>query len=130
LREIHKSDIAQFRHLKTLDLSQNEIQVLDDDLFYKNVKLETVSLVINPIRHIGLTTLKSKPLNIILSCNSQLFNFKTEGRVNFKTFIESIIKSCFDVDEIVKNGGPRLHEKWRQIKEELKAKHSELLKKL
>jgi hypothetical protein len=53
VQEVHQSDLRPFTELIHLCLSDNQIKVIEPDLFRFNSKLEAVNLSYNPIAHIS-----------------------------------------------------------------------------
>lgn len=53
LKEIRRSDWSQFPQLRTLVLQDNDLEVLEEDLFQSNLMLENVNLRKNKIWFIG-----------------------------------------------------------------------------
>lgn len=52
LKEIKQADLMELHHLKLLDLSSNDIEVIDKDLFKFNPKLQGLMLDLNNIKKI------------------------------------------------------------------------------
>lgn len=58
LRIITGDDLKPFEKLKTLDLSENQLEELDAELFAFNEKIEEVDLSGNKLKHLGVHFLK------------------------------------------------------------------------
>lgn len=67
LREISKEDLKEFPKLKRLDLFDNEIEIVDEDLFQYNPKLEDIGLNKNKISQIDPKVFKNfvNKLNVL-----------------------------------------------------------------
>lgn len=98
LKEIHRENLKPFAQLESLHLSNNEISVLEHDLFKFNPKLVRIRVNGNQISHvessvfIDLKNLKS--LNFI---NNLCFSDEADkNRLDVLNLELSIQLSCFD----------------------------------
>lgn len=58
LKTVTKDDLKVFKYLKGVFLDRNELEVLEDDLFVHNLKVEEINFSENLLKHIGHNILK------------------------------------------------------------------------
>jgi len=102
LKEIHQSDLKPFQKLTYLDLDQNDIEILEDGLFYYNTKLTLIRLERNLIIHIGiqvfdnLNKVKSLCLHNNPCINMEAKNNATEVMRIIKTTQQTCLNSDYE----------------------------------
>lgn len=53
LKRISRSDLESFTDLKELDLTYNDIEIINSDLFQSNLKMEAIAFNLNPLKHVA-----------------------------------------------------------------------------
>lgn len=97
LQEITKHDLKQFGDkLKILDLTLNELQVIEGDLFEFNVNLVKIVLDLNKIKQVGNGAFGGlNGLNILwFQSAKQCVNFKANSRENVLAQLPSVDERC------------------------------------
>lgn len=104
LREIHQSDLAPFPKLKCLDLYENDIEVLEEDLFKFNGDLRMIWLSGNKIFHISSTAFASvtKVTYISFVSNPCISRFVKDNSTVANEIIASAFENCVDEKELEK----------------------------
>lgn len=118
LKEIHRIDIAQFQKLKTLNLRDNELEVIEEDFFKSNRIIEKIELQRNKIWFIGENSFKNLILIKFLDIGD---NFCISGQWNDKSLInddanEKCSKSHFMAQQ---NEILRLREDFNDLNEKI-----------
>jgi hypothetical protein len=104
LRSIHQSDLAPFPNLVCLELFENDLQVLEEDLFKFNVKLQMVWVSNNKIFHVaptafaGVTQLR----HISFFGNPCTSQFVKDNATAASLIVASAIDKCVDLKELEK----------------------------
>ncbi|KAG5668966.1 hypothetical protein PVAND_016871 [Polypedilum vanderplanki] len=121
LCEIHESDLRAFKSLVNLDLSYNDIKVIERNLFKYNEKLEVLVLKNNPLQHVHLNVfdhLRNLKYFAVNGCwNGQVSNNKTA----VKSIVHNLRENCYDREIAVEN-----YDKLSENFEELKIKFKEI----
>lgn len=58
LKSVSRSDLQPFRYLKGIYLDKNELEVLDEDLFVHNTKIQEINFSENLLKHIAFNLLE------------------------------------------------------------------------
>lgn len=96
LKEIHQSDFSQFPELKILWLYDNDLEILENNLFEKNLKLEEIEFQNNKIWFIGdetFTKLSTSILKLNFSNNFCINLDFNSGSESWISIIENL-KNC------------------------------------
>ncbi|KAG5668989.1 hypothetical protein PVAND_016892 [Polypedilum vanderplanki] len=102
LKEIHQNDFSPFPQLKSLELFENDIEVLEDDLFKFNPNLEMIWLSSNKIFHVSPTAFAAiKNLRYIsFDSNPCASQYVQNNATAAKIIVENAIKNCVDQKEL------------------------------
>ena len=116
LKEIHQSDLKAFDKLKSLDLIDNEIDILEDGLFDYNPKLKAISFHYNRIIHIGSNVFDN--LNNLLSLS-----------LNYNTCIQMFANSdVAGVQKVIRNARVKcINSEFLLLAEQVKKFETELV---
>ncbi|KAG5667376.1 hypothetical protein PVAND_015358 [Polypedilum vanderplanki] len=102
LREICEEDLKNFSHLRFLNLANNELTILESELFKFNQELETIILNSNKIHQIEANVFESLPnlSNLWMEKNSCISkNADSKNRVTtLIAEIKSLCMSCNSLD--------------------------------
>lgn len=96
LKEIHQNDLKSFTELEVLNLYQNEIEIIEENLFKFNLKLRAISFEMNKIYYVEIQSLKMlenlKSLYIGVVCINE--GIKNKEKSEFDKLFMKIEHSC------------------------------------
>ena len=95
LKEVTKSDLAQFPKLKQVYLYSNFIKSLPADLFEGNPELFSIEVGSNPITHVGRGILNPlKNLETASFCRTYCIEMGAESRPQIASLVSALEISC------------------------------------
>jgi Leucine-rich repeat (LRR) protein len=94
IKKLPENIFKNMKKLKEIELSNNEIDHLPEDLFMKNLEIEVILAVINPLKTIDVDFTKLKNLRRLNLKNTNCINFKAENETQVQEAQRLINQSC------------------------------------
>lgn len=95
IKNVHQKDLAGFQQLNRLDLSNNQLTVLEKDLFKNNLFLMSLNLRANELKVIDPNVFKDlKYLTVVSVVDNFCTSDSADNRVELSNFIENVRRDC------------------------------------
>ncbi|KAG5668640.1 hypothetical protein PVAND_016575 [Polypedilum vanderplanki] len=119
LREITQNNIKVHENLHELSLSGNEIEILESNLFEKNLKISKIDFSRNRLKNVGFNLLL--PLENLIFADFYANDCINDGSRNQKfMIISNLRKFCKPTNEMLMNDIKNLNEEVKKLKTEIK----------
>lgn len=96
LKEIHANDLAPYINVKFISFSDNELEVIEHDLFKNNPQLEIIGFPRNKIKTVDTTVFNALPnlTSLYMNSNECIDKGVTRNRNKVLALIEEMKEKC------------------------------------
>jgi len=98
LREIHQSDLAELKKLEALDLSSNDLEIIEQGLFDNNLHLNDIDLYENKLIHIDPDVFDNLPMLHKLNLVDSGCSFPIIAYRSILSIIKEVKDRCVNLD--------------------------------